>query len=69
MVVLRRNSDGTPTVWCDPCIADIVEALNAEGIQTIASCCGHGEQDGIISMADGRELIVKHDERSTEEAL
>jgi hypothetical protein len=43
----------------DLCIADIVAALNAANIITVASCCGHGKMDGIISLEDGRELIVK----------
>lgn len=50
----------------DICIADIVSALNASNIQTIASCCGHGSRDGIISLSDGRELTIKlHNEHST----
>jgi len=64
MVVLRRGDDGTPTVWCDPCIADIIAALNAGGVSTIASCCGHGEQQGRISLSDGRELIIASPESS-----
>jgi hypothetical protein len=43
----------------DTCVADIVAALNAANITTVASCCGHGEQDGSIVLEDGRELIVK----------
>lgn len=43
----------------DLCIADIVAALNAAGISTLASCCGHGEGSGVINLEDGRELIVK----------
>lgn len=43
----------------DFCIADIVAALNAANIITVASCCGHNKQDGVISLEDGRELIVK----------
>lgn len=43
----------------DVCIADIVAALNAANIQTMASCCGHGEQDGSVALEDGRELIVR----------
>lgn len=43
----------------DRCIADIVAALNAANITTVASCCGHGKQDGIISLEDGRELVVR----------
>lgn len=29
----------------DFCIADIVAALNAAGLDTIASCCGHGDEN------------------------
>ena len=42
----------------DICIADIVAALNAANIKTIASCCGHGKIDGKISIEGGRELII-----------
>jgi hypothetical protein len=42
----------------DPCIAHIVAALNAANVTTVASCCGHGHRPGIISLEDGRELIV-----------
>lgn len=61
MVVLRRKQDGTPSVWCDPEIADLVAALNAGGVPTIASCSGHGERPGNIALADGRELLVAKD--------
>lgn len=64
MTVIRRDANGTPTVWCDPCIAPLIEALNAAGIATVASCCGHGHRPGFIMLADGRDLIVcrSHDE-------
>jgi len=49
----------------DLCIAPIVAALNAGGVRTLSSCCGHGGQKigdavlvGSISLADGTELIV-----------
>ena len=42
----------------DFCIADIVAALNAAGIITVASCCGHGKMPGNIALEDGRELEV-----------
>lgn len=45
--------------YIDYCIADIIAALNAARINTIASCCGHGKKDGIISLEDGREIIIK----------
>ena len=59
-----------PGVWCDPCIAPLVKALNEsdlpvvpsrlnpDGIRTLASCCGHGVRPGRISLADGRELLI-----------
>lgn len=61
MAVIERDTSGTPSVWCDPCIAPLVSALIAAGIRTIASCCGHGNQPGIISLADGRELVICRD--------
>lgn len=43
----------------DYCIADIVAALNAAGIVTVASCCGHGDESrASIVLADGREVSV-----------
>ena len=45
-------------VYVDLCIADIVAGLNAAGLQTVASCCGHGEKPGIVSLADGRQLTI-----------
>lgn len=42
----------------DWCIHHIVAALNAGGIETTASCCGHGTQDGRIDLADGRVLMI-----------
>ena len=43
----------------DYCIADIVAALNAANINTLASCCGHGKYKGSIILEDGREIIIK----------
>jgi len=42
----------------DFCIADIVAALNAANIKTIASCCGHDKINGSIVLEDGRELTI-----------
>jgi len=42
----------------DSCIAHLVAALNAGGITTIASCCGHGNTPGNIALQDGRELVI-----------
>jgi hypothetical protein len=43
----------------DACIAEIVCALNAGGVMTTSSCCGHGRSDGSILLADGREMVIK----------
>lgn len=43
----------------DYCLADIIAALNAANIPTIASCCGHSKADAVISLADGREMTIK----------
>jgi len=45
----------------DRCIAPIVRALNAWGIRTVASCCGHNNRPGSIILEDGRELIIAPD--------
>ena len=45
--------------FIDPCIAHIVAALNAGGILTLASCCGHGKIDGNIILDGERVLIIK----------
>ncbi|MEX2450931.1 MAG: hypothetical protein WD407_08765 [Rhodospirillales bacterium] len=46
-------------ICIDWCIHHIVAALNAGGVRTVASCCGHGKQDGRVDLEDGRVLIVK----------
>lgn len=56
---------GIELATIDACIAPIVQALNDAGIETVASCCGHGELMGIISLKDGRELLIA---RNYEEA-
>lgn len=61
MAVLERDDDGAPTVWCDPCIAPLVQALNDGGLPTVASCCGHGRRPANVALADGRELVVMPD--------
>lgn len=45
----------------DRCIAPIVKALNAAGLKTLASCCGHGNQPSNIALADGREVVLMPD--------
>lgn len=43
----------------DYCLADIVAALVAANIETVASCCGHDKTTASILLGDGREIIVK----------
>lgn len=50
----------------DYCIADIVAALNAGGITTVVSCCGHGRIDGNIVLEDGREIFIKNVKKTIE---
>ncbi len=45
----------------DLCIAKIVEVLNANGVPTVASCCGHGKRLGSIALEDDRELLIAAD--------
>jgi len=44
----------------DKCIAHIVRALSQAGIKMLASCCGHGEENGYIVLDEG---IVLHIEK------
>jgi hypothetical protein len=50
----------------DFCIADVVAALNAANVTTVASCCGHGKQDGSVLLEDGREIVIKNGVRPWE---
>ena len=45
-------------VAIDRCIHHIVAALNAGGVGTFSSCCGHTEIPGHIILSDGRVLII-----------
>jgi hypothetical protein len=49
-----------PTVLktIDACIAPLVQVLNKYGYKTTACCCGHGKTNGVISLKDGRELLI-----------
>lgn len=54
-------------VCIDWYIHQIVAALNAGGIRTVASCCGHGKMLGSITLEDGRSLILRKTPESMEE--
>lgn len=61
MVVVERDADEVATVWCDPCIEQVVRALNTNGLRTIASCCGHGTHPTSVLLSDGRTVLVVDD--------
>lgn len=50
----------------DSCVAGIVAALNAGGVKTISSCCGHGKEEGLILLADGRALVIRSRNQTTQ---
>ena len=63
-------SDNNPCTLCnripgdggiDPCIIPLIKALNDGGVESIASCCGHGRRPGNIVLKDGRELVICRD--------
>jgi hypothetical protein len=45
-------------VGVDSCIASIVSALQAGGVDMRGSCCGHGKGTGHIDLQDGRGLLI-----------
>lgn len=45
----------------DRCLSDLVEALQAGGIDMLGSCCGHGRGQAQIALVDGRQLLVSRD--------
>lgn len=57
MTITHRHDDGSPRVWCDPCLEPLVTALNDGGLPTIASCCGHGNHYGSVILADDTFLL------------
>jgi hypothetical protein len=42
----------------DSCVASLVAALQAAGIDMRGSCCGHGKCEGDIHLQDGRALLI-----------
>jgi hypothetical protein len=52
MPIMGRSRD------IDFCVADLVAALNAANIETTCSCCGHNEKPGVITLEDGRCLLI-----------
>lgn len=73
-LVMPRHEEVDPTngetvIWeerravvpIDRCIAPLVVALQAAGILTTNSCCGHGKGPGAIILDDGRWLVIVKD--------
>ncbi len=52
----------------DKCISQIVASLNAGGVQTVASCCGHNKTPGSILLYDGRCIGVFKNQKELEVA-
>ena len=44
-----KDSQGRP-VSVDRCLKETIENLNAQGLKTVASCCGHGVIDPKITI-------------------
>lgn len=61
------RSDGIQTVSVDACIQTLVQAINNAGIQTLNSCCGHGQQPGWVAFEDGRHILIAKDHEQMRE--
>lgn len=48
----------------DHCIIELVERINEAGLETDASCCGHGFQPTRISLKNGAEILVLNFEQA-----
>ena len=53
----------------DYCIHKLVAALNAGGIMTVASCCGHNKLNGVISLDNGQTLVIVDTPDDSEDGL
>lgn len=51
----------------DSCIAAFVDRLNKAGIDTVASCCGHGKLPPTIALKGDRWMMLM--DRATRERL
>lgn len=60
-VKLCKSRRGSCFADVDECIAPIAQALNDAGIETTASCCGHGKLLGNIVLKDNRVLEIHPD--------
>ena len=62
-----RKISGRKKIPVDSCISNLVQALNNSDIETLSSCCGHGNIWGSIMLADGRELIIAPNRHSAKQ--
>lgn len=53
----------------DTCIARLVEELDRAGYRMLASCCGHGKDDGNIVFADGHQVTIAEARQIANDAL
>ncbi len=60
-VKLSKPQRGSEYIDVDECISSIVQALNIAGIETVASCCGHGNLLGNIILKDNRVIEIHPD--------
>lgn len=60
IVKLQRPMGVSQRDYCgvDACIAPLVQAMNDNGMETVSSCCGHGNRPGEIILADNRSVIL-----------
>lgn len=65
MVRVGKKTNGN-YIFCDPCIVPIIKALNEGGIETMASCCGHGRRPGVIIFSDDTWLTISTREEADE---
>lgn len=42
----------------DSCIAPLIQVLNAYGIRTVSSCCGHGKTAMSSIRIDSRNILI-----------
>ena len=50
---------GRTRIKVDACIAPLVQMLNDYGIETIASCCGHGQVKESSIIVDAKNISLR----------
>lgn len=50
---------GRTTIKVDSCLAPLVQMLNDYGIETIASCCGHGKVRESSIIIDAKHISLR----------